>query len=94
MADHTLTTWFPASIKPVHLGVYMARMWDRTGRTARMVEGYAHWNGEHWGLMMPDAEGAYHWRCRLNDIKQDAIQHKQWRGLSERARATEGASND
>lgn len=54
------TEWFPAEVKPVHVGVYEACMVvivDRFGET-EIEYGFAKWDGERWGLMHSTADAA------------------------------------
>jgi hypothetical protein len=63
------TPWFPADVKPVHVGVYQV---DR-------VHAYQHWNGRYWGiycLSMAEAR-------RRADF-ESMYQEHQWRGLAKK----------
>jgi hypothetical protein len=68
-----VTDWFPADVKPAHVGVY-----ERRGQGVR----YAHWDGTQW--LLPGetpAEAAQHFNHPA------AAQHLPWRGLQEKSDA-------
>ncbi len=72
MPKQKLTPWFPASVKPVHVGVYEI--------TERLLgTGYCYWNGYEWANMGSSINKAYENR----DWLEGAYQSKNWRGLAE-----------
>jgi len=77
MTNQTLTDWFPASVKPVRVGVYEVK-----GNVCDEDHpAYAHWDGEHWGdfigiMHLADGQGFKY------EAGSDACQNKIWRGLS------------
>ena len=66
-----LTPWFPASVKPVHRGVYPTEL------LGEGWGGYSHWSGKRWGLECDTPEEA------LEAYSSPwADQNKPWRGLA------------
>jgi len=73
-----MTEWFPADVKPVHVGVYQACMEvieDRLGATS-IEYGFAKWDGQRWGKIFATASAADWWETQ-------GSQRKAWRGLKE-----------
>lgn len=72
MGKQTLTQWFPADVKPVHVGVYerMTSNWDNSN-------GYAFWDGEKWGGFAKDFYGALQ-RSSWDNVSPNDL----WRGLA------------
>lgn len=71
-----LTPWFPASVKPVHVGVYLRRFSWNSADSGN----YAYWNGAFWGMFVAGYESpddAY----RLKD-SPTTYHNLQWRGLA------------
>lgn len=71
-----LTDWFPADVKPVHIGVYETR---RAGAPGTIIVYPAKWNGMEW---LWDCESVAHAE------KQHSVseyQQREWRGLTEPA---------
>jgi hypothetical protein len=69
------TPWFPACIKPVHIGVYEARIQvieDRFGGYG--IQGFSKWMGDGWSRVY----------CTPEEAQQACIrgaQPKAWRGI-------------
>lgn len=72
MSKQTLTQWFPADVKPVHVGVY-----EKISPNAVGGGGYAFWDGKNWGGFAEDYYEALQrsgWKTVFpNDL---------WRGLA------------
>lgn len=70
-----LTPWFPASVKPVRIGLYRVRV-----EWLDAVE-WCWWCGEGWGWAYPTKRdaAAKEWRTT-----EGATQAKLWRGLAEK----------
>ena len=69
-----LTPWFPADVKPVHVGVYEIYENKRSERRT-----FKHWNGRFWGFAsrtIMDAQNA-------DALGPSIIQKCKWRGLAE-----------
>jgi hypothetical protein len=67
------TKWFPANIKPYHVGVYQVKSIP-FGDTV-----YAYWNGTVWGYIdSKNAEGAF----AVSNFRSKH-QSRIWRGLTE-----------
>jgi hypothetical protein len=71
MNEQKLTPWFPADVKPVHVGVYQTTPIDSTK--------YQKWNGEYWCAYTSDAKDA----ARLENSNKSKYQKVKWRGLAE-----------
>lgn len=70
-----LTEWFPAHVKPAHVGVYEVRFLRCESVS---VEGFSYWDGRKWSETQPSAErGAMY---QANFIT--GVQNKEWRGLA------------
>jgi len=69
MSKH-LTPWFPAHIKPVHVGVYETEM-----EGVAWSKGFSFWNGKRWG----NTEILPEWA-----LDDKGVQGKKWRGLKEK----------
>lgn len=83
MTKQRLTPWFPASVKPVHVGYYEVRNesymhWNSKGRLVGRKSRY--WNGKKW--LTTDPKG------HLGFISEPSIMgshpSQQWRGLAEK----------
>lgn len=64
-----LTPWFPAYIKPVHIGVYKTRGYA-------MLTTFAKWNGFQWYV------DAFNMNDAQTRTAPSMIQDRQWRGLA------------
>lgn len=64
------TKWFPADVKPVHVGVYEIR------HTA-LPRGFAMWDGLRWSHLMCE-------RYEEPHFEFSPFQDKEWRGLAEK----------
>lgn len=72
MSKWKKTKWYPARIKPVHVGVYETESpYGGGGR-------FQHWNGSFWGLYMPSVDSAMR-VCK----EKSRIQNTKWRGLAQ-----------
>lgn len=69
-----LTPWFPGSVKPVHVGIYM--LMDGLGERI----GYQHWNGSWWSCWTPSIEDAA--IAKFTSAHAECQNYK-WRGLAE-----------
>lgn len=65
------TPWFPADIKPVHVGVYETRAYNDEFIFFRF------WNGSEWGPAAICVSDAY-----ANAFFQGLTQDVKWRGLA------------
>lgn len=63
-----LTPWFPANVRPVHVGVY---------KTEGNV--FQYWTGARWGLCCDDKNRA---AARVAISHVSLFQHTKWRGLA------------
>lgn len=63
-----MTDWFPAEVKPVHVGVYETNM--------GLGNGFSHWDGKAWGAEYLRLDDALLWSPL--DVGR---QQKKWRGL-------------
>lgn len=70
MKEESLTPWFPAEVKPVHVGVYPVKF-------SLCGEGFSHWNGKKWGFAMNTPAQAK----KSPGNRAYAEQRKEWRGL-------------
>lgn len=70
------TKWFPAHIKPVHIGVY--NVWWYTNVKS---EFFAYWDGNCWGFMYASKEFAV---FRYKENKNDRHAALCWRGLAKK----------
>lgn len=68
-----LTKWFPASIKPVHVGVYEIKP-----RLSSMPQLFKHWDGKKWGFTGLNIADAKFYGDRGVYL---ATQNVQWRGI-------------
>lgn len=66
-----LTPWFPADIKPVHVGAYLSCEY------ADGSDFYRYWDGKRWGAAARTIQNA----IILSDISF-AHQYNVWRGLA------------
>lgn len=67
-----LTDWFPADVKPVHVGIYECR-----NHQVQETTFYYYWNGTIWEY---GGQPSIHlvFRCK----KKSTVQNKIWRGLT------------
>ncbi|CAE6713215.1 hypothetical protein R75461_01157 [Paraburkholderia nemoris] len=72
-----LTGWFPADVKPVHVGVYHVRYPSTMPSLGKFL--WARWNGEFWTA----AEEKFIWV--EEEMNPGGVQCKEWRGLTEAA---------
>lgn len=72
MTKPHLTPWFPADVKPVHVGVYET-VADAPNKM------YQHWKGIRWGSYDSRKE----W-CYAFTFVRSSHQHVKWRGLAEK----------
>lgn len=63
-----LTSWFPPSIKPVHVGMYKTHLWGKSA--------WCYWSGG-WGWASKNFALANKSRGHVG-----AVQNKTWRGLA------------
>lgn len=75
--EHELTDWFPAEIKPVHVGIYHVRYPSTMPSLGSFL--WAKWTGEFWTA----AEEKFGWVEK--DFNEGGVQQKEWRGLKEPA---------
>lgn len=69
MKEDQLTPWFPAEVKPVHVGLYQT--------TFGVIKiGWSYWDGKKWGLEFPQKRMA-----KFHSPGTDGNQYKKWRGL-------------
>lgn len=66
--NQELTDWFPASVKPVHVGIYPTTMGYGVG--------YSHWDGSRWGGECMNLTDAL-----IYSRISFGYQGKKWRGL-------------
>lgn len=80
MSDPKLTPWFPASVRPVYVGVYQARFFDLSDADDRAPE-YHYWNGKRWwyGSNTPRKTAEEFLRA---DRGEPQPTPKPWRGLA------------
>lgn len=64
------TAWYPASLKPVHIGVYETDLGSAFSRF-----GFSYWDGNHWSNQygLPETAEKY--------CDSPGAQDKCWRGL-------------
>ena len=74
-----LTSWFPANVKPVHIGVYEIAYHLFEDEWSN---GFSYWNGKKWANSCCSIRSAYENRTWF----EGAIQEKKWRGLAEQPR--------
>jgi hypothetical protein len=70
------TQWFPADVKPVHIGVYECERWEQG---FRMVKRKLHWSGAGWSYSVKVPEyglSAGHHAAMFPN------QGDRWRGLT------------
>jgi hypothetical protein len=67
------TEWFPADVKPVHVGIYQVESYLFFGEVW-----HAHWDGKLWSTayMLPEY---------VNEHEKGSNQDRIWRGLKEPA---------
>jgi hypothetical protein len=65
-----ITPWFPGSVKPVHVGVYLRKVLSNW-------ESYSYWNGEQWCQYGPTPDVA-----ALYKNKPSIYQNFPWAGLT------------
>lgn len=70
-----LTPWFPAKVKPVHVGVYQTIQSHFPGSKTF----YQFWDGQRWGFSGHTANEAFEDK-RVKSFYQDG----DWRGLAEK----------
>lgn len=75
-----LTKWFPADVKPVHVGVYEMEPGDDYVWGGSKGQ-FQHWNGERWGGYSSSARLAALSNC-VNFTSMH--QNRRWRGLAEK----------
>lgn len=68
-----LTPWFPGSVKPVHVGSYEVRLWDKWCNEYASTGTYQ-WNGKYWSAYGERTAGMDRPGWHPKD---------QWRGLAE-----------
>lgn len=66
-----LTPWFPADVKPVRKGVYIASLF-------RHEKWYRYWDGRSWSTGGPSVAG-----CLRNPTDDWVHAGLEWRGLAE-----------
>ena len=66
-----LTPWFPADIKPVHVGAYLSCEY------AKGSDFYRYWDSKHWGVAARTISNALPFSSR-----SFACQDNVWRGLA------------
>lgn len=74
IARSEVTEWYPADVKPVHVGVYETDLGP-----AFEPLGFSYWNGEYWGNQYPRPDRAKEMSRAMG------AQDKLWRGLRETA---------
>lgn len=67
-----LTEWYPAEIKPVHVGWYEVQ-----NRFASHVYQKSWWNGRYWGVV------GFEWLEESRKEQKSGEQNRIWRGLTE-----------
>lgn len=67
-----LTPWFPANVKPAHVGVY------KTDADS-IFDSYQYWNGLRWSDHAHSIKRAY-----SNNWVPSPYQNVKWRGLAEK----------
>lgn len=73
MKKPKLTPWFPADVKPVHVGIY------QTDAVYGRIN-YQYWTGKHWGLQ-GFADDFWPYLNGLAKHKSN-FQNVKWRGLA------------
>lgn len=68
-----LTPWFPADVKPVHVGVYMTRTHE-----GERTPWFNKWDGHRWMVSMYSASQAE--KCKA----LSSYTEFEWRGLAEK----------
>lgn len=74
----TMSPWFPAQIKPIHIGVY------ETEDVVAWAEGskcFQYWSGYCWGICSSTKEFAAH---PGNAKHRSLFQENSWRGLAKK----------
>lgn len=68
-----LTEWYPAHIKPVHVGVYL------TDAVSKTTNAFQYWNGEFWGMYAPTPK-----ECSVDAYKgiRSSKQIVKWRDVA------------
>ena len=69
-----LTPWFPAEVKPVHVGVYEIYEHRRHERPT-----FKHWNGSFWGFASASIGQA---QSADTHLGPSLVQKCNWRGLA------------
>ncbi|CAJ0698065.1 hypothetical protein [Ralstonia mannitolilytica] len=75
MKEDQLTPWFPAEVKPVHVGVYEVEPMQLDSGFRWPI--FSYWNGKLWGTACLSREDAEKWGL----VFKTADQNRQWRGL-------------
>jgi hypothetical protein len=71
-----LTPWFPADVKPVHVGLYETDCYNTCQKS------YQFWNGEYWGLQCFEEDIKPFFPERAKN--KSRYQYVCWRGLAEK----------
>lgn len=66
-----LTPWFPAEVKPIHVGAYLSREYSDG------ADFFRYWDGARWGAAARTIPEAI-----LQASESYACQGNQWRGLA------------
>ena len=64
-----MTRWFPAKIKPAHVGVYETELHGYLG--------YSFWNGKYW------SDTSFKLDMERSTKRRRGMQGKKWRGFKE-----------
>lgn len=71
MTKQKLTPWFPADVKPVHVGVYERNYGSK--KNPDLV--YCKWDGKKWMVCSSNINGANKQTCHT------LLQSEEWRGI-------------
>lgn len=77
-----LTPWFPPNVKPVHIGVYLTKIYTDDDPIKGEVcgEGFSYWSGHAWSDTGQSIEEA---AARAKKFVP-GFQNKPWRGLAKK----------
>lgn len=73
MKEDQLTPWFPAEVKPVHVGPYP------TKTPGTSTDGFSWWDGNEWGLQYEFLSNCVKYKTHMGFLRSNQV--KIWRGL-------------
>lgn len=80
-----LTPWFPADVRPAHVGFYQVDWSSEVGRKAtQATQWFALWDGSRWSWMDVDQEGATRYYERGHYHLAGTLA---WRGVAQKPKA-------